>query len=429
MKRIAINILLLLVLAVLPALAAEGDLRERLATLEGVSGIERLESDHYAEKYLIRVTQRVDPKDPAAGTFTQRVIVGHAGYDRPTVIVTEGYGAAYALNSRYREELTDLLDANLVFVEHRYFLESTPEPCDWDYLTAENSAYDLHRVRDLFRALYPGKWLSTGISKGGQTTMIYRAFFPDDVDASVPYVAPLCRAVEDGRHEPFLRKVGTRRERKVVEAFQLEILKRKAEMLPLLEAYAERKGLRFRVPLAEALDYCVLEYSFALWQWGTSTRRIPPLTSDDATLFDHLVAISDPAYFAEDQPNISFFVQAARELGYYGYDTRPFREYLSIASARGYLSRLMLPRELVGKVAFSPALYEKVYDFLKDNDPRMIFIYGEIDPWSAAMVPRFRGKKNERVFVQPRGSHLARVGNMPEETRAEIIEQLREWGF
>ena len=249
MKRIAINILLLLVLAVLPALAAEGDLRERLAALEGVSGIERLESDHYAEKYLIRVTQRVDPKDPAAGTFTQRVIVGHAGYDRPTVIVTEGYGAAYALNSRYREELTDLLDANLVFVEHRYFLESTPEPCDWDYLTAENSAYDLHRVRDLFRALYPGKWLSTGISKGGQTAMIYRAFFPDDVDASVPYVAPLCRAVEDGRHEPFLRKVGTRRERKAVEAFQLEILKRKAEMLPLLEAYAERKGLRFRVAM------------------------------------------------------------------------------------------------------------------------------------------------------------------------------------
>ena len=89
----------------------------------------------------------------------------------------------------------------------------------------------------------------------------------------------------------------------------------------------------------------------------------------------------------------------------------------------------MLPRELVGKVAFSSALYEKVYDFLKDNDPRMIFIYGEIDPWSAAMVPRFRGKKNERVFVQPRGSHLARVGNMPDDMKAEIIEQLREWGF
>ena len=55
----------------------------------------------------------------------------------------------------------------------------------------------------------------------------------------------------------------------------------------------------------------------------------------------------------------------------------------------------MLPEELVGKVDFRPALYHKIYNFLKDNDPKMIFIYGEIDPWSAAMVPAFKGKKNE----------------------------------
>ena len=427
MKRIAINILFLLILAILPTLAAEGDLRERLAALEGVSGIERLESNHYAEKYLIRVTQQVDPKDPAAGTFTQRVIVGHAGYDRPTVIVTEGYGAEYALNPRYQEELTLLLDANLVFVEHRYFLESTPEPCNWDYLTAENAAYDLHNVRGTLRALYPDKWLSTGISKGGQTTMLYRAFFPDDVDFSVAYVGPLCRDVEDGRHEPFLRKVGTKAERKRIEDFQREVLRRKADMLPLLKDHAKRQGLRFRVPMAEALDYCVLEYSFALWQWGTPVSVIPPLTSDDRTLFDHLVSISDPAYFAEEQPNVSFFVQAARELGYYGYDTEPFKEYLSIADAHGYLNRIMLPKELVDKVEFRPALYHKIYDFLKENDPKIIFIYGENDPWSAAMVPEFKGKRNERIFVQPHGSHRTRINNMPEKTRKEILTLLNEW--
>ena len=32
--------------------------------------------------------------------------------------------------------------------------------------------------------------LATGISKGGQATMFYRSYFPDDVDISVPYVAP-----------------------------------------------------------------------------------------------------------------------------------------------------------------------------------------------------------------------------------------------
>lgn len=409
------------------AFAAPGDLKEKLTSLAGISGIESLESAVYPEKYVVRITQPVDPKHPEAGTFTQRVVIGHVGFDRPTVLVTEGYGGAYALNPNYQEELTQLLDANLIFVEHRYFLESTPEPCDWAYLTAENSAYDLHNVNRTFRQLYTGKWISTGISKGGQTTMLYRAFFPDDVDISVPYVGPLCKGVEDGRHEPFLRKVGTKKERKQIERFQLEVLKRKAEMLPLLESFSNEKGLTYRVPLAEVLDYCVLEYPFALWQWGTSVSVIPSLQAETQVLFDHLMQISSPDYFAENQPNISFFVQAARELGYYGYDTKPFEEYLTIESSQGYLNRIMLPKELVGQVEFRPALYHTVYDFLKDNDPKMLFIYGEIDPWTAAHAPVFKGKKNEQFFFQPRGSHRSRISNMPKKMKAKIMDQLHEW--
>ena len=213
------------------------ELQKKLEGLKGISGIEKLESDHYAEKYLVRITQPVDHKNPAAGTFTQRVIVAHVGFDRPTILVTEGYGAAYALNPRYQEELSKLLDANMVFVEYRYFLESTPTPCNWKYLTAENSAYDLHNVNQIFRELYTGKWVSTGISKGGQTTCLYRAWFPDDVDFSVPYVAPLNRGVEDGRHEPFLRKVGTKKDRQKIEGYLL-----KNEMTNQVKILKEAKG-------------------------------------------------------------------------------------------------------------------------------------------------------------------------------------------
>lgn len=422
-----LNILLLYLLSLVSAIAAPGELEKKLAALKGISGIEKLESEHYPEKYLVRITQQVDPNDPSVGTFTQRVIIGHVGFDRPTVIVTEGYGAGYALSARYQEELTKLLDANLVFVEYRYFLESTPEPKNWDYLTAENSAYDLHNVRNTFKQIYPEKWISTGISKGGQTTMLYRAYFPDDVDLSVPYVGPLCKSVEDGRHEPFLRKVGTKAERRKIENFQIEVLKRKADIVPLLQEFCDDKGLKFRIPMDELLDYCVLEYSFALWQWGTPVSRIPSKSADSKTLFNHLVEISGPDYFAENQPNISFFVQAARELGYYGYDLKPFKKYLSIDSSKGYLNRIMLPSELVDKVDFRPALYNKVHDFLRDNDPKMIFIYGEIDPWSAAMVPAFKGKKNQRIYIQPRGSHRARISNMPDDMKEQILRQINEW--
>ena len=426
MKRI-LSLLWLALLCVVTTWAAPDELRQKLAALQGISGIEKLESEVYPEKYLVRITQQVDPTNPAAGTFTQRVVIGHVGFDRPTVIVTEGYGGAYALNPKYQEELTKLLNANLVFVEYRYFLESTPEPKNWDYLTAENSAYDLHHVNQTFRQLYQGKWISTGISKGGQTTCLYRAYFPDDVDFSVPYVAPLNRAVEDGRHEPFLRQVGTKAERDRILAFQKAVLKQKAAIVPMLENYCQEHKLTFRIPMAEVLDYSVLEYPFAIWQWGTPVDQVPEPTASAADLFKHLMEISEPSYFSNEQPYVSFDVQACRELGYYGYDTAPFKGLLTIKSAKGYLNKLMLPTELIDQVEFRPELYHKVYNFLKDNDPKMIFIYGEIDPWSATRVPTFRGKKNEQIYIQPRGSHRARIGNMPEEMKKQIMDQIHAW--
>ncbi len=422
-----IHLLVLLFCYSAVTMAASEDLKGKLEALKGIESVEQLKSDCYPEKYVVRITQPLDPKHPELGTFTQRVIIGHVGFDRPTVLVTEGYGAAYALNPRYQEELTRLLNANLIFVEYRYFLESTPDPLNWDYLTAENSAYDLHHVNQTFRELYnTGKWISTGISKGGQTTILYRAFFPDDVDFSVPYVAPLNRAVEDGRHESFLRKVGTKAERAKIENFQIEVLKRKMEIVPMLESFCKENNLQFRIPVEEVLDYCVLEYPFALWQWGTSVKTIPPLSTDTETLFKHLVSISGPDYFAKDQPNTSFFVQAARELGYYGYDTKPFEKYLTIKNSDGYLSRIMLP-ESAGTIEFRPELYQKVYNFLKENDPKMIFIYGEVDPWSATRVPSFKGKKNEQIYIQPGGSHRARISNMPEEMKEKILRQINKW--
>lgn len=44
----------------------------------------------------------------------------------------------------------------------------------------------------------------------------------------------------------------------------------------------------------------------------------------------------------------------------------------------------------------------------------MIFIYGENDPWTAAGVTWLKEKKNIHVFIQPGGSHLARISTLPE---------------
>lgn len=429
MKNMHIRYAALLLFVLLSASAsslAQTVLEQKISAISAIKEIRPLETSEFSEKYVTYFTQPLDHRHPEKGSFRQRVIVSHVGFDRPTVIVTEGYGAAYALRSQYREELSKLLNANMIFVEYRYFLESTPEPKDWQYLTAENSADDLHAITTAFKSIYPGKWIATGISKGGQTTLLYRTFYPDDVDISVPYVAPLCYGVEDGRHEPFLHKVSTPENRKKIEDFQLEALKRKATLLPRFEKYCTEKNYSFRAPIEEIYDYSVLEYSFALWQWGTPISSIPATTASDDEIFSHLLAISEPGYFTADSPNASFFVQAARELGYYGYDVQPFKQYLSIQSSEGYLHRLMLPEELKD-MPFNKTLSKKITKFLKKQDPKMIFIYGQNDPWTAAGVTWLKNKKNIHVFIQPNGSHLARINTLPEAEKAKVMELINEW--
>ena len=429
MKNMHIRYAALLLFVLLSASAssfAQTVLEQKINAISAIKEIRPLETSEFSEKYVTYFTQPLDHRHPEKGSFRQRVIVSHVGFDRPTVIVTEGYGAAYALRSQYREELSKLLNANMIFVEYRYFLESTPEPKDWQYLTAENSADDLHAITTAFKNIYPGKWIATGISKGGQTTLLYRTFYPDDVDISVPYVAPLCYGVEDGRHEPFLHKVSTPENRKIIEDFQLEALKRKATLLPRFEKYCTEKNYSFRAPIEEIYDYSVLEYSFALWQWGTPISSIPATTASDDEIFSHLLAISEPGYFTADSPNASFFVQAARELGYYGYDVQPFKQYLSIQSSEDYLHRLMLPEELKD-MPFDKTLSKKITKFLKKQDPKMIFIYGQNDPWTAAGVTWLKNKKNIHVFIQPNGSHLARISTLPEAEKVKVMELINEW--
>lgn len=408
--------------------------------------IDPILKEHYKEKFLFTINQPIDHSDLSKGFFNQRVIVAVADFNAPTVIVTEGYGAKYALNPKYVEEVSKLFKTNLVVVEHRYFLESTPfmqddttitpESLDWSYMTAVNHAADLHNVNKLFKSVFKGKWIATGISKGGQTAMFYTAYYPNDIDISVPYVGPLCRGVEDGRHEPFLAKfAGTKQEREIILNFQKELLKRRAEVIPLLKSLAEEEELAFRISLDEVFDYCVLEFPFAFRQWGLPVSAIPSLNSSTEDLFNFMCAASGPDYFATGGDSAPFFVQAAKELGYYGYDTKPFKGLLTIKSAKGYLDRIFLP--VHGEFKFDKYLYKKISSFLATTDSKMMFIYGEFDPWSAVMPvapvkneklkAKGKGRENMVLFVSPAGSHRARISNLPEADRIRAINILKSW--
>ena len=428
-RQVFIFLFLLTALCFLQAANAQTSFIDGVAHLDGVSNLTVLKTDHFVDKCVLFFEQPLDHKDISKGVFKQRVIVSHRGFDRPTVFVTEGYGAGSAVNARYNNELADLFNTNLVVVEHRYFLESTPSPRNWEYLTAENSAYDLHNIYVALKTVYQGKWISTGVSKGGQTTMIYKTFFPHDMDIAVPYVGPLNRDIEDGRHEIFLRdKVGTPQDRATIERFQIEILKRRAQLMPLFAAHCKERNFTFRTSLDEIYDYSVLEYPFAHWQYGTPIDKIPSLHATDQELFNHFISVASPRYFQDHSSIESFNVQAERELGYYGYDLKPFKAYLTIKDAKGYFKKLVVPKD--ADVSFDITLYNKICDFLTKEDPQMIFIYGEYDPWSATAVDvsvNMKDKHNIIMAYVPKGSHSANIRRLPEALQKKVIETITKW--
>ena len=88
----------------------------------------------------------------------------------------------------------------------------------------------------------------------------------------------------------------------------------------------------------------------------------------------------------------------------------------------------MLPPELRNS-KFDKTTSRHITRYLKENDPRMICIYGEIDPWTAAGVTWLKdlNKQNIKVYIKPGGSHSTRISNMPASQRDEILSLLSQW--
>lgn len=399
-------------------------LEERLATLQADT-LFRIEADTmFSEAWEIRLWQPVDHRNPDGPRFSQQVFLYYSGADRPVVLETEGYGARPG-----RNELASLMQANLIRVEHRYFEESTPDSAGWEYLTTWQAATDHHRIIELFKPVFSGKWATTGISKGGQTVMFHRYYYPDDVDVSVPYVAPLNFGPEDERMEPFLENVGTAECRDMVFRFQKLALEKYDDLFPLFLKFGEERGWTFnRVGGPEiAYEMTVLEYEFAFWQWGTIPCDSIPLKGTGEEIFRHLVAVGDPRYFADQglayfEP---FFYQAMTEIGYYGYDFDRFAGLLKHAR-NSEKPEFQFSAPQGPEYVYDYDFGRKVAEYIRKDAENFIFLYGEFDPWSATAADPGENGKCLKV-VKEGGSHRTRIMNLPDESRRLVLNALEEW--
>jgi len=409
--------------------ALTGDIAERLSQLEGVTAVEHAELVPQAlagyRFFHLTITQPVDHDDPDGPSFTQRATLLHRDDAAPMVLYGGGYFIA-DVPTPGRAEPTRILEANQIVVEHRFFGSSRPEPADWSTLTIRQGAGDYHRIVELGKRLYPGsRWIVTGGSKGGETAIFHRRFYPDDVDGTVAYVAPLVLGAPDDRFVPYLAAIGPADCRASLAAFQRQALTGwRTELLNQMVA----TGFDWnRLGIERALEHAVLELPFALWQYSDvdSCASVTPTTGDAAMAFAFIDVHSQWEMFSDSSLDRfgPYYFQAAVELGF------PLIDESAVSDL------LMFPMTDVPAVYSPPGVptpYDAdamadVQDWVRTSGSQLMFVYGTNDPWSAAEFD-LGSAQDSYLYRLEAGNHGTNIGKLPEPSQSEAVATVQRWG-
>ena len=420
MKQILVYTILILSVN----MSAQTELDMKLFGLPDVIFQEIAVPEGYEAAYELDIKQPIDHNDPSKGFFYQRAFLSHKSYDAPTAIITNGYGRP----SNRITEVAKIAGANQISVEHRYFLESSPDTLDYDYLNFEQATADLHHINQVFRNIYDGQWISSGISKGGTTTIFYRYFYPEDVDVSIPYVAPVNHSAEDPRIYEFLSSVGTSDCRQKIYNYQVKMLESADSMKDKLEWFAKGQNLKFTyLDLDQAYEYAMLEYPFSFWQWGTACEDIPDPSEPSDTLLQHFVDVVGLEFYADRSMEgyASHYFQSAEEMGYYGFDISTFDGLIHHLDGSGNPSAIFTPDKM--DVQFDGTLTNKVYNWTQTTDLSFIYINGANDTWSATAVPEVKGSQSLWYFMKDKSHGDARIKNLTDAQKRQLTSRLAGW--
>ncbi|OJH37825.1 hypothetical protein BON30_26980 [Cystobacter ferrugineus] len=380
--------------------------------------------------FVMEYDQPADHSRPECQRFKQRITLLHTSDTAPMVLYASGY---YVSTRVSRSELTLFLGANQLSIEHRFFPPSRPEPADWSLLTVKQSAADFHRIVQAFKPIYSARWLSTGASKGGETVVFFRRFYPQDVDATVAYVAPLAHR-DDARFPAFQDTLGGPalaecRER--IHTFQRTVLERREEMVQLWREFAQINKLTYeQLGFEKALEHAVIDTYFAFWQYD-KPENCDQFPGPEATIDELLTTLSQQvglssladtgigslSYYAP------YFYQAAVELGW----PQSHEAFLGdLIHFPGTNNSLVHAPPGVPLAPFRDEAMQDIQDWVSTQGERLMFIYGEFDPWTAAAYS-LGGARDSYLYMVPGGNHSSNISRLPDEQYSEAFSTVLRW--
>jgi hypothetical protein len=245
---------------------------------------------------------------------------------------------------------------------------------------------------------------------------------------SVPYVAPINRELEESRIYKFLDTIGTDDCRDKIKKFQINLLTKRDQILPLLKFYSLGAKVDYTYfSLTEAFEYTVLEYPFSFWQYGKDCDKIPDDKASIETMVEYLLSVSDITFFSDKTINTygSHYYQSAAEMGYYGYETKEFEGYLVALPNDENPQATFVPNKM--EVNFDGQLLKDVNNWLENDANKMIYINGAIDTWSASAVPPNEKVDSEWFFLKGKHHGNARIKEMTDAEKERFTATLEKW--
>jgi len=397
-------------------------LRGQLLSLGGIASIWEISArHHFTQAYFIEVSQELDHFSDEPTTFNQRVWMSFVDPAKPTLMETCGYEGY-----DYTKEIAHLTKGNQLIIENRFFGTSKAlgEP-RWELLRAKQAVEDLHRINKAFKKIFIGKWVSSGISKGGANCITYRAAYPNDVDVTVPYVAPIALDREDQRTTEYINTRGEKSCRDSLIAFQRMLLNRREEILPVLKEWAAKKEMKFSVGYETALEYAAYEYTFSFWQWFAACDKTPGYNATPQAIFDHVNETVGWSFYS-DKTILKLYpsyYQHMVELGYYGFQKKDIYDLIKVVKEP---DNLFFCPDGIKMPSYDGTYVKNVADYATNKGNNFIYIYGEYDIWSAcAITPA--SHLNSLKMVKEKGTHGTRIKHFSEEDKQKIYKALGEW--
>jgi hypothetical protein len=392
--------------------------------------VNRKDKMPYKEQWSMFFNQALDHNNEEGEKFKQQVCILFRGFYRPTIYVTEGY---MWRGFRDNRDLAHNINANIVVVERRNYGSSQNQDWGkWNYQTAKQGSADLHAVYEALKPILKGKWMSSGTSKNGETSLFYAYHYPQDMTLAAAYCLPLILGLHDKRFGKYLmEEVGTEDARNMMKALIRRGLEN-AESGIYQDVCKKMEADGKRVPIYTEYVFNLFETFFQLFQYDPSPaeriRRMQEMMDSNDVFVEKVIELIDDN---RDETFAAYWPECAKEFGMIdsGYDY--FADLLDGTSfdRNMVLPCLLKPEERHLVNTYDGTLVNEINsNFVMNPSCPLLLYYVRDDPWTIGK-PAMVGPMT-KLIVNPIGKHNSDLNDpalCPPEIKQKVVDFVQKY--